>query len=390
MTGDPIYLDGLSTNPLAPEALAAMTAAWARPGNPASPHRDGASAARMVARARQQVADLIGAAPSEIIFTSGATEANNLAIVGAARAATARGDGRRRVAVSAIEHKSVLDAALALRGEGFEVDILGVDATGRVDPQALQRGITADTLLVSVMAANNETGVFQSVQDIGRIAHAAGALMHCDAAQAAGKVAIDVLDWDVDYLSLSAHKLYGPLGVGALYIAAGAPALAPLTHGGGQQKGVRPGTEPAPLLVGFGAAAALAAARLDEDQVHGQALADRFMRALAERQVRFKLTTGQARTLAGSLSLALVGVIGDDLVQRVAAKVSISTGSACTSGQVLTSHVLRAMNIDDANAQSVIRVFCGRYTSEAEIDLAAAEIAAAVEKFRVALGEVHQ
>ena len=390
MPSDPVYLDGYATNPLAPEAREALIQALGRPGNPTSPHRDGASAARIVAAARRDVAALIGASPAEIVFTSGATEANNLAITGLAHQAAARGDRRRRLAISAIEHKSILEPAHALEQAGFHIDIIPVDRSGRVDPEAVGRLVTDDTLLVSVMAANNETGVLQPVADIARIARAAGALMHCDAAQAGGKIAIDVLDWDIDYLSLSGHKLYGPMGVGALFIAAGAPAPTPLLVGGGQQKGLRAGTEPTPLLAGFGAAARIAADRLDRDQAHGRALAERLLNALAQRQLRFSRTTGEAETLPGSLSLSIEGVEGDDLVQRVADKISLSTGSACTSGQVLPSHVLRAMNIADNEILSVVRIFCGRYNTEAEIDLAATTIADVCARLRLAPGELRQ
>lgn len=390
MSREPVYLDGFATNPLAPEAREAMLRALDRPANAASPHKDGASAARTVALARREVADLIGAAPSEIVFTSGATEANNLAILGVARQAVAQGDPRRRLAVSAIEHKSVLEPAQALSGLGFSVDILPVDCRGMVDLSEAAGQISSETLLVSVMAANNETGVIQPVQELAMLAHDSGALFHCDAAQAAGKIAVDVMEWDVDYLSLSGHKLYGPMGVGALFVATAALLPQPIILGGGQQKGIRSGTEPTPLLAGFGAAARVAGERLAIDAAHGQALVKRMLTALAARQVRFDVTTGDAPVLPGGISLSLEGVSGEDIVDRLADRVSFSTGSACASGQVMPSHVLQAMNIDRSKIGSILRLFCGRYLTDDDIDIAAASISDAAARARLAPGDLHQ
>lgn len=390
MSREPVYLDGFATNPLAPEAHQAMMDALMRPSNAASPHRDGARAATAVALARREVADLIGAAPSEIVFTSGATEANNLAILGVARRAIANGDPRRRLAVSAVEHKSVLEPALALSEFGFSVDIMPVDRRGVVDLTKAASLISPDTLLVSLMAANNETGVIQPVAEMSALAHSRGSLFHCDAAQAAGKIPVDVLEWDVDYLSLSAHKLYGPMGVGALFVAATAVPPQPILLGGGQQKGIRSGTEPTPLLAGFGAAARVAAERGEADTKHGRTLATRLLSILEARQTRFTLTTADAPVLPGSISLSLEGAVGDDIVDRIADRVSISTGSACTSGQVLPSHVLSAMNMSPDAIASVIRIYCGRYTTEIDIDLAATSISDMVARARLATGEVRQ
>ncbi|KQV54663.1 cysteine desulfurase family protein [Caulobacter sp. Root342] len=390
MSAAPVYLDGYATNPLAQEAREAMFRALDRPANATSPHLDGACAARAVALARREVAELIGAAPSEVVFTSGATEANNLAILGVARQALAQGDPRRRLAVSAIEHKSVLEPAQALAELGFVVDILPVDRRGVVDLLEAADRISSETLLVSVMAANNETGVIQPISDLSAIAHDRGALFHCDAAQAAGKIAVDVVEWDVDYLSLSAHKLYGPMGVGALFVAATALPPQPMMFGGGQQKGMRSGTEPTPLLAGFGAAARVAGERLEVDAHHGQALAARLVSALAARQVRFSLITMDAPVLPGGISLSIEGAIGEDVVDRVADRVSLSTGSACTAGQVIPSHVLSAMNIDPKIMRSVVRIFCGRYLTASDIDLAATSIADVVARARLAPGGVHQ
>jgi cysteine desulfurase len=378
MTNDLIYLDGYSTMPLAPEARVAMSDAWSVPGNAGSPHLAGERAAATIDKARGSVAHLIGAAPSEIVFTSGATESNNLVIRGIARWANKTANTRRRIIVSAVEHKAVLEPARSLVEEGLEIVIAPVERNGLVDLAALAALVDDRTLLVSVMMANNETGVLQPIRDVVAIAHSWGAFVHSDAAQAAGKIALDVADLSIDYLSLSAHKFYGPVGVGALYIAAAAPTPLPLLFGGGQQGGVRPGTEPVPLLAGFGAAAQLAADRLDDDVKHARLLADRLRDRLVERQVSFVSTTGEASVLPGSLSLRMTGVEADDIVLALGRTVCISTGSACTSGQVLPSHVLRAMGFAEDEARSVIRLFCSRYNSDAEIDLSASLIADAV------------
>lgn len=373
---EPIYLDGFATMPLAPEAREAMLEAWARPANAGSPHRFGELGANAIAIARTYVAEMIGAAPSEILFTSGATEANNLALIGVCqRVAASASTARRRIVVSAIEHKAVLEPARALAERGFDIVTAPVDRHGVVDLAALAALVDDDTLLVSVMAANNETGVLQPIREVAAIAHQRGSLVHCDAAQAAGKIAIDVADLDIDYLSLSSHKLYGPAGVGALYVAAGAPAPAPLMLGGGQEGGLRSGTEPVPIIAGFGAAARLAAERLGEDAAHGARLAASMVAQLKERQVAFSLTVNGNAVLPGSLSLRLHDIEADDIVIALQKKVCLSTGSACSSGQTLPSHVLGAMGMCKEEAKSVLRIFCTRYTTEADIHCSATLIA---------------
>lgn len=387
---DPIYLDGFSTLPLAPEARAAMIDAWDAPGNAASPHAAGDRAATVVANARAAIATAIGAAPGEITFTSGATEANNLAILGVARAAARAGDPRRKIVVSAIEHKAVLEPARALVAEGFDCVLAPVDHFGGLDLDALRKLVDAETLLVSVMMVNNETGVVQPVAEAARIVRAAGALFHSDAAQALGKIEIDVLDLDVDYLSLSAHKCYGPMGLGALYVAAGSPRPKPLTIGGGQQGGLRPGTEPVPLIAGFGVAATLAVQQLDTSAAHGDQLADRLVTGLVEKQVRLRRVTGDHAVVPGSLALLFEGVDADQLCALLARSVHLSTGSACTSGQIRKSHVLEYMGYSEHQASSVLRIFCHRYLNEAAIDRAITAISAAAARSQVAAGGPHQ
>lgn len=384
---EPIYLDGFATLPLAPEAKAAMIEAWSLPGNAASPHGAGERAARIIAGARADVAALIGAAPSEIVFTSGATEANNIAIVGGARAT--RGGGRRLI-VSAVEHKAVLEPAEALAQEGYEVVLAPVDSCGRLDLGRFAELLDQDTLLISVMAVNNETGIIQPVAEAAALARSSGALIHCDAAQAAGKIPLDVNQLDVDYLSLSAHKCYGPMGVGALYVAASAPTPQPIQFGGGQQAGVRPGTEPVALIAGFGEAARIARERLDADRHHGTRLAELLLSQLRDHQLRFSRITGDWPVVPGSFAIALDDVDADELCLMLARTVHLSTGSACTSGQLRTSHVLEAMGFSEEKARTVVRAFCPRSIEDDDISAAAGQIAAAAARSRLATGGLRQ
>jgi cysteine desulfurase len=382
-----IYLDGFATQPLAPEAKEAMLSAWDAPGNGGSANQSGERAARLVAAGRGAVAELIGAAPNEIVFTSGATEANNLALLGLP--ATAPAD-RRRIVVSAIEHKSVLEPARVLSERGFEVVVAPVDDHGRLDLNGYEALCGDGLFLASIMMANNETGVIQPVSEAAAIAHRRGGLFHSDAAQALGKIAIDVMALDIDYLSLSAHKCYGPMGIGALYVSAAAPPPSPLVFGGGQQGGLRPGTEPVALIAGFGAAARVALERRQSDESHAEAAIFALLRGLADRQLRFRRITDGHSVVPGSAAISIDGIDADALCLAVAHEVSISTGSACTSGQLITSHVLDAIGFSKQDARTVVRFLCGRYTSIPEATAAAGHIAAAAAGSRLATGEVRQ
>jgi cysteine desulfurase len=382
----PVYLDGFSSLPIAPEAKTAIIDALSRPGNASSPHRAGEEAARRIAQARGEVADLIGATPGEITFTSGATEANNVALVGAARALRMEGVKRTRILVSAIEHKAVIEPAQALTREGFEVTLAPVNRFGELDLSAFRELLDDCVLLASVMTVNNETGVIQPVREAAAAAHEVGALFHTDAAQAAGKLPLDVTDLDADYVSLSGHKLYGPMGIGALYVAASAPKPQPLCYGGGQQGGLRPGTEPIALIAGFGAAAKLAAKELEADAEHGRDLARLFLDELAARQVRFSLVSDDREVVPGGLSIRINGADADQLCAMLADKVQLSTGSACTSGQLRTSHVLEAMGLSSGEAAEVLRAFCHRYLNAEDIRSAAAHVAASIRQSAVATG----
>lgn len=386
----PIYLDGFATLPLAPEAREAMLAVWSQPGNAGSPNISGETAARTIANGREFVADLIGASSHEITFTSGATEANNLAIIGAVRAARNLDPDRNRILVSAVEHKAVLEPAYALRREGFEVAIAPVDNRGRLDLVEYAKLVGPDLLFVSVMMVNNETGVIQPVKEAAAMAHESGALFHSDAAQAVGKIEVDVIELDVDYLTLSAHKCYGPMGIGALYVAASAPKPVPLTLGGGQQSGLRPGTEPVALIAGFGAAARIARERLASDQKHCSGLIEQLLETVEQRQLRFRRVSGDAPTVPGTASIQLFGVDADELCARIARHVSLSTGSACTSGQIKTSHVLESIGLSEIDARGVVRIFCNRYQNSEEILSAANYIVEAAALSRLETGEVHQ
>jgi len=364
--------------PLAPEALAAMKEAWAAPSNASSPHGLGQRAHALLDRSRKQVADLIGSASSELTFTSGATEANNLVLRGVADWARNETTHRRRLVVSAVEHKAVLETAKHLELRGFEVIIAPVDHCGLVDLSHLATLVDEATLLVSVMLVNNETGVVQPVQEIAQLCRDRGALLHSDGAQAVGKLPLDVFDLGVDYLSVSAHKLYGPMGVGALYVASDAPKPIPQIFGGGQERGLRAGTEPVPLIAGFGAAAEAAQAQLDEDGAHAAALKMVFLDALAAAGTAYRCVTNEAPVVNGGIALSFPEVSADDIVSRVADRLCISTGSACTSGQVLPSHVLQAMGLDHRQSRSVIRFYFSRFNSEPEVIEAATILGDAV------------
>lgn len=382
----PIFLDHFSTTPLAPEALTAMQAAWSFAANPHSAHLAGQQAATLVEAARRDIADLIGASAPEITFTSGATEANNLAILGAARAAIRAGSPRRTIVVTAIEHRSVLEPTIALEREGLRCVIAPVGIDGAVDLGALAGLMDDDTLLVCVMAANNETGILQPLEAVLALAHTAGAQVHCDAAQAVGKIPLDVFALAVDTMSLSAHKLYGPTGVGALYVSAAALIRPePILFGGGQEQGLRPGTLPTALVAGFGAAARLASERVAADAEHGELLARRFLNRLAGRQVKV-IRNGAGPHLPGSLNIAFPTLDADELASRIVNEISVSTGSACTAGQIHDSYVLKAMSLSPNEVRSSIRIFFGRYNSIHDVDIAVDTLAAATAKMAIEAG----
>jgi cysteine desulfurase len=374
----PIYLDYNATTPIAPEVAAAM-----RPyldgffGNPSSRHRFGVEARRAVERARGQVAALIGAEPDEIVFTSGGSESNNTAILGSARALRDRG---RHIVTSQVEHPAVSEVCRFLEGEGWTVTWLQVDETGRVDPAALERALTPETVLVTIMHANNEVGTIQPIAEIGRIARARGVRFHTDAAQSAGKIPVRVDELGIDLLSIAGHKLYAPKGVGALYVRRGT-RLRPFALGAGHERGLRPGTENVASIVGLGVACQLAARDLEANARRMRALRDRLHAALAKGVPDLRLNGHPVERLPNTLSLAFPGLAADAILDAMD-EVAASAGAACHADQVTVSHVLRAMGVPERTAMGTIRLSVGRETTEEEIERAARRIVETVGRLR--------
>jgi len=377
----PVYMDYHATTPVDPRVLDAMLPFFREEfGNAASKsHAFGWRAEEAVEAARAEVAKLIGAEAREIVFTSGATESDNLAIKGAAH--FYREKGRHLVTV-ATEHKAVLDPMHRLEREGFEVTFLPVGKDGRVDPDQVARAIRPDTLLVSVMAANNETGTLQPIAEIGRLTRERGVVFHCDAVQAVGKIPFDVEALNVDLASISAHKMYGPKGMGALYVRR-KPRVRLIAEidGGGHERGHRSGTLNVPGIVGLGAACRLAAAELDEEGPRVLALRERLRRGLEARVELMTVNGGLEHRLPGNLNVSFAYVEGEALMLAVK-DVAVSSGSACTSAALEPSYVLRAMGVPDELAHSSIRFGLGRFTTEEEVDYAIDLFAAKVKKLR--------
>lgn len=368
----PIYLDNQATTQCDPRVVAEMLPFFTEHfGNPHSAeHSMGRFAEAAVETARGQVAALLGADPREVVFTSGATESNNIAIKGAARHALASGNTRRRVVTVATEHKCVLESVADLAAEGFEPVVLPVRPDGTVDPAAVRVALDVPTLLLSVMAVNNETGVIQDIAALAALAREAGALFHTDAAQATGKIALDVAAMGIDLLSVSGHKLYGPKGVGALYVRRRPRVrLAPLFSGGGQERGLRSGTLPAPLIVGLGEACRIAAAEMAAEHDRIAALRDRFMARLRAEIPGVVLNADPRRRIPGNLNLTFPAATAQALMDG-SPELCVSTGSACSSAAVEPSYVLRALGLDDAAAARTLRIGIGRFTSPSDIDAA--------------------
>jgi cysteine desulfurase len=373
-----VYLDHNATTPLDPEALDAMLP-YLRDtfGNPSSLHWFGQRARAAVEDARGEVAALVGADAAEIVFTAGGSESDNLALRGAA--AKAR-DAQRRVVTTAVEHHAVLNTAKALREEGRALEIVPVDARGRLELEALRKALDEPALVVSVMLANNETGVLQPVAEAARLAHERGALVHCDAVQAAGKLPVDVRALDVDLLTLSAHKLYGPKGVGCLYVKRGTP-IAPLVRGGAQERNRRAGTENVAGIVGFGVAARRARQAMAADAPRVAALRDRLeARLLSLPGAR---RNGDEPRVPTTANISFEGVDAEALLVALDLDgVAASTGAACAAGGIEPSHVLKAMGFSPERVQSSLRLSLGRGTTEEEVDYAAGVIARAVDRQR--------
>ncbi len=381
MTQRPIYLDYQATTPLDPRVLEAMMPYFTEKfGNPHSrSHAHGWEAEEGVEKARRQVAEVIGAGEREIVFTSGATESNNLALAGAARFYR---DKKDHIVTLATEHKCVLETCRQLEREGFKVTYLPVKPDGLLDLDVLKSAIIDRTLLVSVMAAHNEIGVIQPLAEIGEICRARGVLFHSDAAQAFGKIPLDVEAMKIDLMSISGHKVYGPKGIGALYVRRRPRVrLVPLIHGGGQERGFRSGTLPAPLCVGLGAAAAIAKEEMADEARRLIALRDRLYRRIADRLPDVRLNGDPHRRLPGNLNLGFGPIDGERLMADMT-DLSLSSGSACSSAAVEPSYVLRALGVEDDLARGSVRIGLGRFTTEAEVDYAAQRLVDAVEKLR--------
>jgi cysteine desulfurase len=385
----PIYLDNQSTTPIDPRVLEAMLPYFTEHfGNPHSEsHVYGRNAAAAIERARGEVARLIGADPREIVFTSGATEANNLALKGAAHFARAHPpagrEKRDEIIALTTEHKCVLESAETLGREGFAVSTLAVEPSGLLSLDRLAAALSERTLIVSVMAAHNEIGVIQPLAEIGALCRAKGVLFHTDAAQAFGKIALDVEAMKIDLMSISGHKIYGPKGIGALYVRRRPRVrLLPLIDGGGQERGLRSGTLPTPLCVGLGLAASLAAAEMAGEAVRIGGLRDRLQANLMRRIGGLRINGDSEHRLPGNLNLLFPGLSAPDLIEACPS-IAMSTGSACTSATVEPSYVLRALGLSDPLANASIRLGLGRFTTAAEVDFAVDALTAAATRLRV-------
>ena len=359
----PIYLDHAATTPLLQEAAAAMLPYMTECyGNPSSLHSFGRAARQACARGRVQVAGLLGAAAAEIFFTSGGSESDNWALKGLAWAHQAQG---RHIITSSVEHHAVLHACAWLEQQGFTVTYLPVDAAGRVTPESVVQALRPDTILVSIMTANNEVGTLEPIAAIGTLLRERGILFHTDAVQAAGHVPLDMRSLPVDALSLSGHKFYGPKGIGALYLRRGT-AIAPLLHGGSQERGLRAGTENTAAIVGLGVAAEQAALQLSAEAARLRELRD--MLADGIRQLPGAWINGSDERLPGHLSFGLEGIASDVLLIRLdLAGFAVSAGSACSAGSLEPSHVLAAMGQSAVQAGAAVRVTLGRENTAAEV-----------------------
>jgi len=360
-----IYLDYNASTPLDDSAREAMLPYLGRNyGNPSSSHGMGRPLREAIEKARSQVAALLGASPEEIVFNSGGTEGCNHVIKGVAYALRDRG---KHIITSAIEHAAVLNACRFLEQQGYEITYLGVDAQGRVDPETVAHEVRPDTILISIMHANNEVGTIQPIAEIAEIAHEGGVLMHTDAAQSCGKIPTRVRELGVDFLNLAAHKLYAPQGIGALYIRRGV-TLEPLHHGAGHQQNTRSGIEPAALIVGLGVAAEIAASRDDARRIAG--LRDRLYSGLSSALGDGVVLLGHStQRLPSTLCVGFRGRIGADVL-AACPDVCASTGAACHSGRRERSATLAAMNVPEEIAFGAVRFSVGRHTTESEIDAA--------------------
>jgi len=380
-----IYLDNHATTPVDPAVVQAMTPYFTEKfGNPSSrQHVFGQEAHAAVEEARARVARLLGAEPGDIVFTSGATESNNLAVRGAARA---MGDRGRHLVTTAIEHAAVLEPCRTLEREGFQTTVVEVGLDGIVDIEALERALRPDTVLVSVMAANNEVGTLQPIAEVGRICRARGIVFHTDAVQAIGRLPADVEAWSTDLVSVSAHKMYGPKGVGALYVRRGRRPRLKLqaqAEGGGQEKGLRSGTLNVPGIVGLGAAAELAADALATGEpARIAALRERLLTGLRDRIDGIEVNGSTAHRLAGNLHVSIARAEAETLILSLGGRIAISSGAACAEAGGKGSHVLRALGLPEDRIYTALRFGIGRFNRESEIDETVEALSVAVDSAR--------
>jgi len=377
-----IYLDNHSTTPVDPQVLEAMLPYFKETfGNAASRnHRYGWNAEAGVEKARAQIAELVGANPKEIIFTSGSTESNNLALRGVAEMYESKGN---HIITTQVEHKAILDTVKYLETKGFEITILPVDEFGRVRVEDVKNAITEKTILISVMAANNEIGTINPIAEIGVLAKEKGIIFHTDAVQAVGRIPVNVENWKVDLLSLTAHKIYGPKGVGALYVRRKNPRvrLNPILFGGGHERGMRSGTLNVPGIVGFGKAAELAREFMPEESKRVQKLRDRLHQGILSKLSEVKLNGHPTERLPNNLNLSFAFVEGEALMMAIP-DIAVSSGSACTSASLEPSYVLKGIGVGEELAHSSLRFGLGRFTTPEEIETAIEETVRAVNKLR--------
>jgi len=380
----PIYMDYQATTPTDPRVFAAMAPYFNKKfGNPHSrTHVYGWKAEGAVKEAREKVAALINADPQEIIFTSGATESNNIAIKGIARFYKETVKGKPHIITTQIEHKCVIDTCRDLEEEGFDVTYLPVDKSGMVDVEELRKAIKKETILASIMAVNNEVGTIAPLKEIGEVCRQNNVFFHTDAAQGAGKIPIDVREMNISLLSLSGHKIYGPMGVGALFVSRKAPRpkVAPLFSGGGQERGMRSGTIPTPLVVGLGKACEIAHAEMGSDAKRIEGLAQRLIEGIRKNVPDIK-RNGGGRVYPGCVNISFPYVEGESLIMALP-EVAISSGSACTSASLEPSYVLKAIGVDEDLAHSSIRFGIGRFTTKKEIDYVIKQVSKKVKRLR--------
>jgi cysteine desulfurase len=377
-----IYLDNHSTTPVDPRVLDAMLPFFSESfGNAASSgHLFGWEAADAVEVARKQTASLMGAKPEEIVFTSGATESDNLALKGIAEALRAKGN---HIITTKIEHRAVLDSCRILEQRGFEVDYLPVDERGLVNPDDVRKAIRKETVLISIMHSNNEIGVVQDLAEIGKMCREHGVIFHTDAAQSAGKIHFDVESLGVDLASFSAHKMYGPKGIGALYVRSANPRieLTPIMSGGGQERGLRSGTLNVPAIVGFGAACAIALEQEAEEGDRILKLRERLRTGLSNELEGVFANGDLEQRLPGNLNLSFSDIRASELMSAINDEIAVSSGSACSSESGRSSHVLRAIGLPDELADSSIRFGVGRFNQASDIEYA-------IERFTKVIGQL--